>query len=98
MYLQTCVPSKCVSPHSLNPYFVQEHLEYLANQKTFFDSNLRMTAKIRSVLRGRPAWFADPLPGIFSQPHEIAWSSFYSMIVIFLLETKKNNFMPPFPY
>ena len=56
-----------------------------------------MTAKIRSVLRGRPAWLADPLPGIFSQSHEIAWSSFYSMIVIFLLETKKKQFHATIP-
>ena len=88
----------CPQPESVFCSIDLEHLEYLANQKNVFDSNLRMTAKIRSVLRGRPAWFADPLPGIFSQPHEIAWPSFYSMIVIFLLETKKNKFMPPFPY
>jgi len=41
----------CPQPESVFCSIDLEHLEYLANQKTFFDSNLRMTAKIhRSVL------------------------------------------------
>ena len=50
-----------------------------------------MTAKIRSVLRGRPAWLADPLPGTFSQSHEIAWSSFLFNDCDFSARNKKKT-------
>ena len=96
MYLQTyCVPSKCVSPQPESVFcsIDLEHLEYLANQKTFFDSNLRMTAKIRSVLKGRPVWLADSLPVIFSPSRKLVQAlgnPLCSMIVIFPLETTKK--------